>query len=46
MRYGQYEDGRLTKEGVETMSVATERLLPFVFDKKVRILAAETKRAI
>ncbi len=46
VRYGQYEDCHLTEEGVETMSLATERLLSFVLDKKVRILAAETERAI
>lgn len=46
VRYGQYEDGHLTKEGVETMNNATQKLLPFVTNKNFCLVCADVPRAI
>lgn len=46
VRYGQYEDGHLTDEGVETMIKAGAKIMPLVPDLVVRLVAAETFRAI
>jgi phosphohistidine phosphatase SixA len=46
VRYGQYKEGHLTEEGVETMMRAGEKVQPFISGRSVRLLAAETPRAI
>ncbi len=46
VRYGQYENGHLTEEGVSSMSRATERLRSYILGKKVYLLAAAVPRAM
>ena len=46
VRCGQYEDGHLTDEGVETMIKAGAKIMPLVPDLVVRLISAETSRAI
>lgn len=46
VRYGQYENGHLTKDGVETMNSATQKLLSFVTNKNFCVVCADVPRAI
>lgn len=46
VRYGQYNDGHLTEEGVETMMKAGQKIMPLVSTANVELIAAETSRAV
>lgn len=46
VRYGQYDNGHLTDEGVNTMTLAGSILKPLISNLTVRVVAAETRRAI
>lgn len=45
VRYGQYENGHLTKEGVDTMTLAATRLKEYVSGKQVSYVSAKSDRA-
>jgi phosphohistidine phosphatase SixA len=45
VRYGQYENGHLTKEGIKVMTRAAERLSMFIGDGEVTVVASVTPRA-
>ena len=44
--YGQYENGHLTAEGIETMTHAAQRIKNFLLARKPLIISAPTTRAI
>ena len=46
VRYGQYENGHLTKEGREVMMQAGEKIQPLISNCSFKLLAADTARAI
>jgi phosphohistidine phosphatase SixA len=45
VRYGQYENGHLTQEGIRVMTLSGERLKLFVEENKVVVVASSTPRA-
>jgi phosphohistidine phosphatase SixA len=45
VRYGQYENGHLTQEGIRVMTLSGERLKQFVEENKVVVVASSTPRA-
>jgi hypothetical protein len=46
VRYGEHEAGHLTEEGIRTMVLTAELLLPLIQDQPVCVISAEVPRAI